>query len=263
MLTILHGPRWAAMWLLALLIFFACKWLTWRRSSIASPIWRHVAYFLAWPGLDADAFLDPARTSARPPPSEWWLAIANAALGSILVFVGPIFISNGYLLGWAGIVGIVLFLHFGSLGLLSCLWRYFGVEARPLMNWPILSTSVSQFWTRWNTAFRDLAHRSVFRPLCERFGPRVAILGGFLFSGVLHDLVISVPAGSGYGGPTLFFSLQGVAVLCERTRLARRLGLGKGLAGWVFTVAVLLVPIVLLVPHAFVLGVIVPFLEAL
>ena len=59
---------------------------------------------------------------------------------------------------------------------------------------------------------------------------------------VVHDLVISVPAGGGYGGPTLFFALQGVAVLVERSPLGRRVGLGRGWRGWLFTMLVLLAP---------------------
>ena len=106
--------------------------------------------------------------------------------------------------GWTGMVGIILLLHFGTFQLLSCAWRAAGVEARPLMNQHLAATSVSDFWgRRWNTAFRDLTHRFLFRPLSGWLGPHGAIVGGFLFSGVVHDLVSSVPAGGGYGGPTL------------------------------------------------------------
>ena len=81
--------------------------------------------------------------------------------------------SLPYVAGWVGMVGIVLTLHFGLFHLLSCAWRSAGVEARPLMNDPLASQSVSEFWgRRWNTAFRDLAHRFLFRPLSARLGPR-------------------------------------------------------------------------------------------
>src|SRR3954470_5701714 len=122
-------------------------------------------------------------------------------------------------------VGIILVLHFGSFHLLSCAWRSAGVQARPLMNRPLASIGVAEFWgRRWNTAFRDLTHRFLFRPLTARLGPRAGLAAGFVFSGLIHELAISVPAGAGYGGPTLFFCLQVPAILFERSRPGRALG---------------------------------------
>jgi hypothetical protein len=168
------------------------------------------------------------------------------------------------LLGWVGMVGLILMLHFGSFHLLSCFWRAIGVEARPLMNNPLASVSVSEFWgRRWNTAFRDLTHRFLFRPLADKIGPRRAIVAGFVFSGFVHDLVISVPARGGYGGPTLFFSIQAVALLGERSRFGQAVGLGHGWRGWLFTVLVLGLPASALFHPLFVENIIVPFMRAL
>tara|TARA_B100000949_G_C13863546_1_gene277596 strand:+ start:42 stop:323 length:282 start_codon:yes stop_codon:yes gene_type:complete len=86
---------------------------------------------------------------------------------------------------------------------------------------------------------------------------------GFVFSGLVHDVVISVPAGGGYGRPTLFFLLQGVAMFFERSRVGRSLGLGRGWCGWLFTLVVLLGPVGLLFHRPFVVEVVVPFLEAM
>src|SRR5206468_39151 len=122
--------------------------------------------------------------------------------------------------------GLVFMLHFGIFHLLSWFWRSRGYNAKPLMNWPILATSVADFWgRRWNTAFRDITHRYLFRPLQKSWGPRAAVLGGFGVSGLIHELVISVPAGGGYGLPTLYFLLQGCALLAERSRLGKAIGL--------------------------------------
>lgn len=90
------------------------------------------------------------------------------------------------------------------------------------MNRPLTSTSLSEFWgRRWNSAFRDLTYRFLFRPSASWLGPRWGILVGFLFSGAIHDLVISVPARGGYGGPTVFFAIQGAAMVIERTNAFR------------------------------------------
>jgi len=169
-----------------------------------------------------------------------------------------------YLTGWVGMVSIVLVLHFGSFHLLSCAWRQAGVEAKPLMNWPLISVSLGEFWgRRWNTAFRDLTHRFLFRPLTPRLGPRGAIFAGFVFSGIVHDVVISWPAGGGYGGPTAYFLLQGVGILAERSRAGRASGLGIGWSGRLFTMAALIAPVGLLFHRPFVVEIITPFLHAI
>ena len=131
------------------------------------------------------------------------------------------------------------------------------------MDWPILATSVSDFWgRRWNLAFRDLTHRFVFRPLTSRLGAKPALAVGFLISGIVHDLVISLPAGAGFGGPTLFFVLQGAAIFLERSASGRRLSLGRGAIGWAFTMLVLVAPLCLLFHPPFVRTVVVPMLSA-
>lgn len=260
-------PRWAVMWTLAVAIYVACKWLTWRSADVRDvPLWRHAGYLLAWPGLDAPAFLNPAAKGVAPASGEWIFALAKLAFGVALVFGGGRLVSmqHPYLVGWVGMVGLVFVLHFGIFHVLSCAWRTAGVDARPLMNWPVRSVSVSEFWgRRWNTAFRDLTHRFLFRPLAARIGARRAILAGFLFSGLVHDAVISVPAGGGYGGPTLFFAVQGAAMLVERSAVGRRIGLGAHWTGWVFTMLVLTIPAYCLFHPPFVERIVVPFLQVL
>lgn len=253
------------MWALAFAIYCGCKWLTWWRTPVASaPAWRQAAYLLAWPGLDAAAFLGD--DSASPPRGvEWIRAIRNVAAGLVLFFgvAHLVLPRDAYVAGWIGMTGIALFLHFGVFALLSCGWRSAGIQARPLMNDPIRSQSLGEFWgRRWNTAFRDLTHRFLFRPLTRRFGVRAGLAGGFVFSGLVHDLVISWPAGGGWGGPTLFFAIQGGGILLERTRLGARAGLGSGVAGRLFTFAALLLPAPLLFHHPFVEGIVIPFMQS-
>jgi hypothetical protein len=253
------------MWALAVAIYAGCKWLTWRRTPVPeAPAGKHFGYLFAWPGLDAAAFLGLTNEAVRRPATgEWTFALAKAACGFAVLYglarlVPP---EHPYLAGWVGMVGLIFVLHFGAFHLLSCAWRSLGVAAKALMDWPAAATSVSAFWgRRWNTAFRDLTHRFLFRPLAARLGPRAAVAVGFLFSGVVHDLVISVPAGGGFGGPTVFFAIQGAAVLAERSRLGRRLGLGSGWPGRLFTALVLVGPAPLLFHPPFVERVVVPFL---
>lgn len=261
-------PRWVVMWCLSVVIFAGCKWLTWWGApATRAPVWLHVAYFLAWPGLDAVHFLDCHRRPIRKPGSlEWFFAVSKLMLGLLLIFGVARLVPDSlpYLTGWSGMIGIVLFLHFGLFHLLSCIWRSVGIDAQPLMNWPLAAVSLSEFWSRrWNTAFRDLTHRFLFVPLTNWCGATGAVLVGFLFSGLVHDAVISLPAGGGYGGPTLFFGLQGVGLLIERTKAGRWFGLGKGWRGLLFTMLCLLIPAPLLFHPPFVTQVVVPFLQSL
>jgi len=149
--------------------------------------------------------------------------------------------------------------HFASLA-----WRTAGVNAQPIMQSPILSRSLAELWgRRWNLAFHELVHRWTFRPLRSRAGVHAAMMGVFLLSGLIHDLVISVPARGGYGMPTAYFILQGAGLFVERTVPGRRLGLGSGLRGWLFTVVFAAAPAPLLFHAPFIERVILPFLRIL
>jgi hypothetical protein len=261
-------PRWLLMWLLAASIFFAFKVLTWclvPRQGV--PLWRQLAYLVAWPGMDAERFLlstDPQRI-ASPSTSEWSLAVLNLAAGALVFWTAQRWIPPTFpvALCWAGMTGVVLILHFGSFQLLSCFWRSLGVDAPPLMNRPLCSTSVTEFWgRRWNTAFRDLTYRFAFRPLKPRVGPRAALVIGFVASGIIHDIVISLPASGGYGGPTAFFAIQPIAILFERSSFGSTLGLMRGWRGWLFTAVALLGPAPLLFHYPFLTRIVLPFMEA-
>ena len=76
-------PRWLVMWSLAVTIYAACKLITWWRTPVDAPLWKHAAYLFAWPGLDAYAFLatPPQRVVPPPPMREWLLASAKTAVG--------------------------------------------------------------------------------------------------------------------------------------------------------------------------------------
>ena len=256
-------PRWASMWLITCAMYAGLKWLSWWDArSVRAPAWRHIAYLFAWPGMDARAFLGNSSRCSYPTPHEWLAAAIKLGCGAALIwYVAPrVGRDNDWLFGWVAMVGLILFLHCGLFHLLSCAWRANGVDARPLMNSPLLATGVSDFWgQRWNIAFRDLTHRFVFLPLTRLFGPKLALVVGFVISGLIHELAITIPAQSGYGGPIVFFTIQAAALFVERSAWGRRFGLGRDFVGWAFAAVALLGPVGLLFPTAFVTEIIVPF----
>jgi hypothetical protein len=259
---------WVFMWILSCAIYLSLKWLTWwrARSRIAHPAWRSVAYLLAWPGMDADAFLDARQLVPAPAFRAWPWAAFETILGAILLWAVARCIPPAQPLvgGWVGMVGLILLLHFGTFQIIALLWQSLGVKAESIMSAPLRSTSLGEFWgKRWNLGFRQLAHELIFRPLYRTLGPDTAGLLVFVVSGLIHDLVISLPARGGYGLPTLYFLLQGTGVTVERSRFGKRLGLGQGARGWCFMIVFLTVPVFWLFHPWFVLRVILPFMRAI
>lgn len=261
---------WVFMWLLAIAIFAGCKWLTWwqeRNEGFAAANWkRSVAYLLLWPGMDAHEFLRSAYEKPRIQAREWFVAIAKTLTGVALILGGARVISLDHpmLGGWAGMVGLVLALHFGTFHLIALMWQRRGLPVKPIMQRPLVSCSLSELWgKRWNLGFRALSHTWVFQPLQRRFGAVAGTMGAFFASGLLHDLVISVPARAGYGLPTAYFLLQGLGVMAERSEAGKRVGLGRGTTGWLWTALIAMAPVYALFHPWFVMRVMVPFLKAI
>jgi len=260
-------PPWVFMWILSFAIFFSIKLLVWSRarSHIEPSLSRSLGFLFAWPGMDADGFLDAKERVAGPRFSAWFWAVAKTAIGAILLWAGARSIPPrlALLRGWMGMIGLILILHFGSFQLVALIWQSRGIKADPIMSAPLRSNSLAEFWgKRWNLGFRQLAHELIFRPLYRVLGADGAGFLVFAVSGLVHDLVISVPARGGYGLPTLYFLLQGVGVTAERSQLGSRLGLARGVRGWCFMALFLTAPLFWLFHPRFVARVILPFMEA-
>jgi hypothetical protein len=259
---------WCFMWALSFAIFAGLKWMTWwkARSRAAHSRWRSLAYLVAWPGMDAETFLDPLERSVKPSSRQWLWATLKTALGVTLLWVVARRVPEQQppLRGWIGLFGLIFLLHFGTFHLIALFWQVMGVAAEPIMSKPTLSKTLSEFWgQRWNLGFRQLAYDLIFQPLHKRTGVAVAGLLVFVASGLIHDLVISLPAGSGYGLPTGYFILQGLGVTTERSALGRKMGLQKGPSAWIFMLIVSAAPAFWLFHPPFVLRVILPFMHAI
>ncbi len=279
-----HIAPWQFMWLMAGAIFLGCKWLTFwiaRRQIVHVRVGRDLAYFFLWPGMDAEKFLRrPAgevrktrkqalvsRTAeelsgnvsdraGRMPALHFPSAVGKMLLGVVLLFGVARFVDQALLAGWIGMIGIILILHFGLFHLLAVGWRIAGLDAEPIMDAPLRSKSLSEFWgRRWNAAFNRLALDFVFRPLARRHGTTIATMAAFLVSGLIHELLTSLPAGAGYGLSTAYFLLQGIGILTERALPQIR--------GQIFTIVITAVPAFWLFHPPFVRNVILPFMKAI
>jgi Membrane bound O-acyl transferase family len=261
-------PAWLFMWALSFAIFAGLKWMTWwkARMRVAHSAARSVAYLVAWPGMDAETFLDADKHPIKPTAQDWLWATFKTALGVALLWMVARRVpeQQNLLRGWIGLFGLIFLLHFGSFHLVALFLQAVGIAADPIMSKPVLSKTLSEFWgKRWNLGFRQLAHDLIFSPLYKRTGVAAAGLLVFVASGLIHDLVISLPARGGYGLPTGYFILQGLGVMLERSTVGRRLGLQKGPTAWIFLLIVTAAPAFWLFHPAFVLRVILPFMRAI
>ena len=253
-------PHWAVMWLLAGGLFLAGKLAMTQGAGLHG--WRLAAFTLGWPGMDAAAFLPGTRGRLTGSQFSWAAPALNMLLGSFLLWVVARAFTSPLAAGWVGMVGLILVLHFGLFGLLAAGWNRLGFPVTPIMRCPVAATSLSEFWgRRWNLAFRDITHRLVFRPVAEAHGQRAALWASFAVSGLAHELVISVPAGGGYGLPTAYFLLQAAGMAWERH--ADRRGHAPRLHRWLRTHAFTALPAIVLFHPPFVERVMVPFFHAI
>jgi alginate O-acetyltransferase complex protein AlgI len=219
------------------------------------------AYMTIWPGMSPQAFT--ARTECQEDGIRfsrgWIFAMAGCVLVLLIAVCAPAL--GALAIGWLGIIAILSIVHFGYADVLTSLMRLAGWNVSPLFDQPLKSSSLQDFWSkRWNLAFVEMDKILFFKPLSARLGAGFAVFGVFVISGLLHDLCISYSAGGGWGLPTLYFLINGAAVLAERKLFKGNMGT---LAGRVWTWSWLLVPLPLLFTHQFRQAFIVPLFSNL
>lgn len=153
-----------------------------------------------------------------------------------------------------------LILHFGLLSISAGMWRFSGVATYYLFKTPAKAKTLNEFWSkRWNLAFSEMTSIAIFRPLKDKTGSAVALLIAFAFSGLLHELALSVSVNSGYGLPLLYFIIQGSIVIVEKRLLNRKVSfLQNPLLTRLWVFFWLVVPMPLLFHEAFINKVIWP-----
>ncbi|TDE12790.1 wax synthase family protein [Dyadobacter psychrotolerans] len=181
-------------------------------------------FCLTWAGMKADIF---ESLGASPLPGGRQMIVfgtSRIGIGLLLVFGAhrvvllPLNPDVSYVLtSLMLLVAFSLILHFGLLNISAGIWRFFGVNTYFLFNAPLKASSLTEFWSkRWNVAFSEMTSITIFRPLKDKLGSGPALIIAFLFSGLLHELAISVSVKNGYGLPMLYFIIHGCVVLIEK-----------------------------------------------
>lgn len=155
------------------------------------------------------------------------------------------------------LIGLSLILHFGILNVSTGFLRFLGVNVSALFKDPGKSKSLEEFWSkRWNMAFVELTTLAVLRPLKKRFGSQWAFWLSYAFSGLLHELAISLPVNKGFGKPFLYFILQAVFILAIERPFINRVNSVAIRRVWLFTC--LFLPIFLLFHPSFIDQIVLP-----
>lgn len=210
---------------------------------------RYAVFAFLWFGMDPGSF------AQRRSGLDWKSDVGIGLLLMLLGTLGAWFVGA---MPWRHI--LVMFLpmslgfHFGALRVLKGALRAAGFPVRTLFPNLLKTRGIGDFWSkRWNVGYSQMMQRLIGRPVQNRLGSAAGVMAVFLGSGVLHELAITLPVRSGFGLPTLYFTLHGLLTLFER-KLGRPIGKIPAL------LAVVL-PLGLLFPPAFQKEVIARFLE--
>lgn len=209
-------------------------------------------YSYLWPGVDPSAF--EKRASSDREGARWFAFGFPTMCGGIAI--GLVVAANfdslpPRVLGLAGVLAVLTTIHLGYSDVLSGALRLLGFPVNRLFDFPLMSTSLRDFWSfRWNRPFVEM-NRLLFQPIFSRVLTRgQTVLALFLISGLLHELALSYPPGEGWGGPLLYFFIQGCGFLVEkRYQIKSRL--------WVWVAVFLPMPI--LFHRAFLEALVLPF----
>jgi hypothetical protein len=147
--------------------------------------------------------------------------------------------------------GLSLIVHFGLFNMVTGIWRALGIDVQPLFRAPLASRTLAEFWSRrWNIGFSEMTSLAVYHPLRRKTTPVFAVMISFAFSGLLHEIAISLPVKTGFGLPLLYFLIQGASMLAQR-----RVGPSR-----LWTLATLILPLPLLFHAPFLNGVVWPLI---
>lgn len=162
------------------------------------------------------------------------------------------------------LIGLSLMLHFGVLNLSAAFWRSSGVDVTELFRSPYRSKSLKEFWgARWNIAFSEMTALVAYRPLKRRLGVENAITVSFLFSGLLHEVAISIPARSGYGLPLLYFGIHALAMHLERKSFFVQKIIAHNFFSRIWVMTLLILPMPILFHERFIAEVLVPLRDVI
>jgi len=185
------------------------EWATTQKLTLA----RYFVFSLLWFGMDPGSFSNRRNGLSFQ---------HDVGLGIVLMVIGTAAAWIVWKMEWRHI--FIMFLpmslgfHFGALRVLKGMHRCCGFPVRTLFPNPLETTGVADFWgKRWNVGYSQMLQRVIGRPIARLIGDRAALMAVFVSSGLLHEIAITLPCRSGYGLPTLYFTVHGILTLLEKS----------------------------------------------
>ena len=242
-----------------------------KKTRLAFVPW--LVYCLGWLGMRVEVF---ARLG-RGRRDDWFGYIKKGSLrlvvgiGFLLLafFVSRLAASSVSLSVKKVVITLLMFagfslvVHFGIINLMAGFWRRMGADCRSMFRAPLASFSLREFWgRRWNIGFSEMTALGVYRPLRPLLGIPAATFAGFVFSGLLHELAITVPVMQCLGLPLCYFALHGCAMQAEAF-LERRGVVFRDhpVLARAWTTTLLVLPLPMLFPEPFLREVLWPMIE--
>jgi hypothetical protein len=151
-----------------------------------------------------------------------------------------------YILSLVLLIALSQVLHFGLLNISAWCLQILKYPAYSLFRDPLRAESLRDFWgKRWNLAFTEMTSVAVYRPLSKRWTTTQAFLASFLFSGLLHEVALSLPVKTGYGLPLVYFAIQLILILIEEKIFKRRPGKVWVILGLILPLPILFHPAIM------------------
>lgn len=187
-------------------------------------------YCFAWVGMNPEIFFKHRTTPDRSLLYRGLVFfISGFSILLVIKFViNPITIPEGYMyyvMSFMILIALSQVLHFGLLNLNAWALQLLKYPAYSLFRAPLQAQSLRDFWgKRWNLAFTEMTSVAVYRPLSEKWPTTQALLASFIFSGLLHEVALSLPVNRGYGFPLLYFAIQLLLIKAEEIFFKRKPG---------------------------------------
>lgn len=267
--SLLSTPPFFRMIAIISILILCMKIITWYsyqlRNNIDYGLKEWTYFSLLWFGMHPFLFLKKYASFPQKGKRMILFGLSRIILGLLFIYFSwwlhyTSVISNVWmemiLCSFILLAGLSLLLHFGILSIYAGIWRILGYKAYYLFNAPIKSTTLKEFWgKRWNKGFSEMIAISIYKPLKSKASNRLAFFIAFMFSGLLHELAISVPVNKGYGLPTLYFLLHACAQTVEE-----KINFKYAFLRRVWVISLLLLPLPILFHYYFLTDIIWPII---